>query len=102
MALLLLVSGSTVVPEVATLAVLARLLPGVAPAATVTDAVNVELSPLRSVTVPVRALPEPAAVQLEPTAAVHVQVLTVRDAGKVSVNGPAETVLGPALVTTIV
>ena len=63
-ALLLPVSGSTVTPLVATVAVLARFPDG-AFAATVTVAVNVALSPFSRVTVPVRALPDPVAAQLE-------------------------------------
>ena len=65
-------------------------------------AVKVALPPLRRVTVPVRALPVPVAVQLDPAVAVHVQLPTVSVAGKLSVTGAPVTALGPALATTMV
>ena len=78
-ALSLAVFGSVVPAGAATVAVLASV--PVADADSVVTAVNVALPPLASVTVPVRALPVPVAVQLDPAVAVHVHEFTVSEPG---------------------
>ena len=65
-------------------------------------AMNVALPPESRVTVPVRLLPVPAVVQLEPAVAVQVQVPTVSADGKVSATAAPVAVFGPALATTMV
>jgi hypothetical protein len=99
-ALLLAGFGSVTKPAVATVAVLTN--DPVALTASAVCAVKVATPLTASVTVPVRVLPLPPNVQLEPAEATQVQLFTVKDSGKVSVTGAVLTAPGPLLPTTMV
>lgn len=73
----------------------------VAPASTAAVTVYVNVPPKSTVTESLM-LPEPLALQLEPTDAEQVQVTPVKTAGKMSVTVAPIASLGPLLVTVIV
>src|SRR5947208_1110747 len=95
---LLLPAGSLIPAGAVTVAVFV-IVPELA--VTVAVAVNVAVPPLSRLT-PAFKLPLPLAGQVDPADATHVHVTLATWTGKLSVTVAPVTVLGPALLATIV